>query len=307
LARIRPTKSTILSIFTVIPRFHSRVFNYFALLLLLTGGTGGFRLLHHSSFVGRPPVNYTAADGPGYSGRHAPKGSRHADEIRVVSYNIRYGEKIGEAVSAFESIEWINEADIILLQEMDEHGTAEIANRLGYNYAYYPASVAKDGDNFGNAILAQWPIEDFRKLILPGLHPLSGQQRIATRATVRIGTHDVLVYSTHIEVATALPVMRAAQIQAIINDIPADAPWVIAGGDFNTVSDRGVQGLKDQFEAVDMAHGTVDLGPTFTRWGRRVAATDHIFSRGFDTSAAGVLPEVLASDHFPVWAQMTFR
>jgi endonuclease/exonuclease/phosphatase family metal-dependent hydrolase len=287
--------------------FRPPSFNLFALLLLLIGGIGV--LLAFPSFIqlGNTPANFTAADGPGYSGRHAPKGSRQADEIRVVSYNIRYGEKIGEAVSAFESIEWINEADIILLQEMDEHGTAEIANRLGYNYAYYPASVARHGDNFGNAILARWPIEDFRKLILPGLHPLSGQQRTATRATVRIGTQDVLVYSTHIEVATALPVMRAAQIQAIIDDIPADAPWVIAGGDFNTVSDRGVQGLKDQFEAVDMAHGTVDLGPTFTRWGRRVAATDHIFSRGFDTSAAGVLPEVLASDHFPVWAQMTFR
>jgi endonuclease/exonuclease/phosphatase family metal-dependent hydrolase len=306
LARIRLKKSTILNIFTVIPRFHSRVFNYFALLLLLTGGTGVLSVSASLIAIDHALANYKSVDGPGYSGRHAATDSRQADEIRVVSYNIRYGEQIEEVVSAFASIGSIKDADIILLQEMDEAGTAEIARRLGYNYVYYPASIAPDGDNFGNAVLARWPIADSKKLVLPGLHPLTGQQRTATRATVRIGDEAVLVYSTHIEVATAPPAMRAAQIQAIIDDIPADAPRVIVGGDFNTVTNKGVQALGDRFDTAGMNHDTADLGPTFIRWGRKLAATDHIFSRGFDRHESGVVTEVSASDHLPVWTQQSW-
>jgi endonuclease/exonuclease/phosphatase family metal-dependent hydrolase len=285
---------------------HSRAINFLALLVLLTGSTGVLSALASLIVVGHAPVNYTMADGPGYSGRHAATDSHQVDAIRIVSYNLRYGEQIGEVVSAFASIGLIKDADIILLQEMDETGTAEIARRLGYNYLYYPASIARDGDNFGNAVLARWPIADSKKLILPGLHPLTGQQRTATRATVRIGDQAVLVYSTHIEVATAPPAMRAAQIQAILDDIPADAPWVIVGGDFNTVTNRGVQALGDRFNTAGMNHDTADLGPTFIRWGRKLAATDHIFSRGFDRHESGVVTEVSASDHLPVWTQQSW-
>jgi endonuclease/exonuclease/phosphatase family metal-dependent hydrolase len=288
-----------------ITHLHFRVFNYFALLLLLTGGIGVLSALASLIIVGHAPVNYTAADGPGYSGRHAATDPRQTDEVRVVSYNIQYGEQIEEVASAFASIGSIKDADIILLQEMDEAGTAEIARRLGYNYVYYPASISRDDDNFGNAVLARWPIADSKKLILPGLHPLTGQQRTATRATVRIGDAAVLAYSTHIEVATAPPAIRAAQIQAILDDIPANAWWVIVGGDFNTVTNRGVQALRDQFNTSGMNHDTSDLGPTFIRWGQKLAATDHIFSRGYDRLESGVLPEVAASDHFPVWTQLS--
>jgi endonuclease/exonuclease/phosphatase family metal-dependent hydrolase len=191
------------------------------------------------------------------------------------------------------------------MQEMHESGVSAVAQALGYNYVYYPASVASHGDNFGNAILARWPINDPTKIILPGLHPLTGQQRTATRATVRIGGEDVVVYSIHAETATAPRSLRRAQFAAIVNDIPADAQRVIIGGDFNTVTGRGVNQLAQLFDAGELEHASAKLGPTFTRFGLRPSATDHIFYRGFKRRDAGVLGHIAASDHFPVWAAFT--
>ena len=247
--------------------------------------------------------NHTDPNGPLYTGEFAAGRPHDRDELLIVSYNLRYGEAIDQTIQAYREANPLPEADIVLLQEMDEAGVRVVARELGYNYAYFPASVAEDGDNFGNAILARWPISDPYKLILPGLHPLTGQQRTATRATVTVGDTTILVYSTHIEVATAPPALREAQFAAILEDIPESAARVIVGGDFNTVTGWGVGALAEQFAAAGLDHASAGLGPTFTRFGMRPSATDHLFSRGFERLDAGVLSGVTASDHFPVWAR----
>lgn len=248
-------------------------------------------------------INHSDAESPLFSGEYAAETPSSPDSLIVVSYNLRYGEAVTEMIDAFRSVEPLPEAGIILLQEMDELGVERLARELGYNYVYYPASVAVDGDNFGNAILARWPISNPAKLILPGLHPITGQQRTATRAVVHLGDMDLLVYSTHIETATAPPSVRAAQFEAVLADIPDDARHVILGGDFNTVTFWGVAALADRFVSSDMAHDSAALGPTYTRFGLRPSATDHLFSRGFERLQAGVLRGVTASDHYPVWAR----
>jgi endonuclease/exonuclease/phosphatase family metal-dependent hydrolase len=248
--------------------------------------------------------NHTGADGPLYMGGHAGEPPAGGGEILIVSYNLHFGEAVAEAVAAFRDTAALQAADIILLQEMDEAGVDTFARTLGYNYVYYPASVGPNGHNFGNAILSLWPIEDPAKLILPGVHPLSGQQRTATRATVRLGGEAVRVYSTHLEIATAPPSMRVRQSAAILKDIPADTAYVIVGGDFNTVTPRGVTLLGKQFSAGQMHHDSAGLGPTLRRFGVRPSAADHLFSRGFSRLDAGVLHEVGASDHFPVWVRL---
>lgn len=250
-----------------------------------------------------PMINHTDPKGPIFTGDYAPIQATQPSELIVVSYNLRYGEAIDETIRAYREANPLPAADIILLQEMDEIGVRAIAAGLGYNFVYFPASVAEDGDNFGNAILSRWPLENSAKLILPGLHPITGQQRTATRATVNMGDTQVLVYSTHIEVATAPPAYRAAQFAAILDDIPADAPRVIVGGDFNTVTGWGVEALAEMYAAAGLDHASADLGPTYTRFGVRPSATDHIFSLGFTRLESGVLTSITASDHFPVWAR----
>lgn len=249
-------------------------------------------------------ANYDDPDGPLYSGAYAADNQEDPAELVVVTYNLRYAEDIAGAIAAWRAANPLPLADIVLLQEMDPPGVELLARELDYNYVYYPASIAEDGDDFGNAILARWPISDPHKLILPGRHPITGQMRAATRAVVHVGERDVLVYSTHIEVATATPALRAGQVAAIVKDIPDDAAYVIVGGDFNTVTRRGVDSMAELFAAVGLEHATADLGPTFTRFGLRPSATDHLFSRGFERVDAGVLGDITASDHFPVWARL---
>ena len=251
--------------------------------------------------------NYDDPEGPLFMEQLATPPAETPAELVVVTYNLRYGEEVASAISAYRQEPPLPVADIVLLQEMDEHSVDTIARALGMNYVYYPASVAEDGDNFGNAILSRWPISDPAKLILPGLHPLTGQQRIATRAVVTAGGQDVLTYSTHIEVAASPGSLRREQFAAILDDIPDDATHVIVGGDFNTATSWGVDSLAEQFAAADMEHSTAGVGPTFTRFGLRPSATDHIFARGFETVDAGVLIEVTASDHYPVWARLAIK
>lgn len=271
-------------------------------VMALASGGGGETLL---DTIVPDMNNYNDPDGPLFTGEFAAGRPLDSAGLLVVSYNLRYGEAIEDAIRAYRESNPLPEADIVLLQEMDEAGVGVLARELGYNYAYFPASVAEDGDNFGNAILARWPISDPFKLILPGLHPLTGQQRTATRATVTVANMPILVYSTHIEVATAPPSLREAQFAAILEDIPAAAAHVIVGGDFNTVTGWGVDALAEQFAAAGLDHASAGLGPTFTRFGMRPSATDHLFSRGFEPLDAGVLSDVTASDHFPVWARFT--
>ncbi len=248
--------------------------------------------------------NHRDEHGPLFKGSYAPTPAPDSPYLVVVSYNLRYGEAIAEMIAAWREVTPLPAADIILLQEMDEAGVREIAVELGYNYVYYPASVAEDGDNFGNAILARWPISEPKKVILPGLHPLTGQQRTATRAVVAVGDIPIRVYSTHVEVATAPRALRQGQFAAILEDIPDDAAHVIVGGDFNVITGRGVQSLARLFGDKAFDHVTAGLGPTYTRFGLRPAATDHIFVRGFESVEAGVLTDITASDHFPVWARL---
>ena len=248
--------------------------------------------------------NYTDPAGPLVTGRLAPAPPLTAGELVVVTYNLRYGEAISQTIAAFQTVDPLPAADFILLQEMDEAGVVALARALGYDYIYAPASIAEDGDDFGNAILSRWPLSDARKIILPGLHPLSGQQRTATRATARVGEGDIFLYSTHIEIATAPIELRVAQMAAVLADVPDDAAAVIVGGDFNVITDEGVETLAEQYAAGKLDHATPGLGPTMTRFGLRPAAADHLFTRGFNVLDAGVLGGVSASDHFPVWARL---
>jgi endonuclease/exonuclease/phosphatase family metal-dependent hydrolase len=102
------------------------------------------------------------------------------------------------------------------------------------------------------------------------------------------------------------PAYRAAQFQAILDDTPPDATHVIVGGDFNTVTRAGVVNLARRFIDHDLAHNNDGLDPTFMRFSMRPSATDHIFTRGFEQLEAGVLGDLTASDHLPVWVRLKF-
>ncbi len=248
--------------------------------------------------------NFEEPEGPRFAGEFAPEPTEFEGKLKVLTWNIRFAEEVETAVSELQAIPDLQDADILLLQEMDETGVAHIAQALGYNYVYYPASVhSHHNRNFGNAILTKWPITADKKLILPHENPSNEQIRIAVRATVNMDGQALLVYSVHTETYWLSQGKRNAQAAAIVDDIlaePESMP-VIVGGDFNAVTDPDVDELDAIFAQAGLERVSAGAGASVEVAGVGIEA-DHLFARGFTPKDNGTYPDTAASDHFPVWA-----
>jgi endonuclease/exonuclease/phosphatase family metal-dependent hydrolase len=247
--------------------------------------------------------NYLDPHHPGFSGSFSSSGPAPETPITVVSYNIRYGLKLPEAVQDLERGPLQN-ADLLLLQEMDEAGTAQLAEQLSFNYIYFPSAVhPRSGRNFGNAILSKWPIAAAEKLLLPHHSWLSGIARTAAKATITIGPQIVQVYSVHNEYFLASQEQRQDQLNAILDDIDPEAELVILGGDFNTFGANGVGEFTLRMAEAGLERTHPGYDPTVAKLFVK-ATTDHIFVKGFAVQAAGTETEINGSDHYPIWAQL---
>jgi endonuclease/exonuclease/phosphatase family metal-dependent hydrolase len=268
------------------PRRLTSSFGRCTMLLLLTGCAGA--------------VNYTDPAAPRYAAAALRPSTRDGGGLRIVSFNIQYAEHIDRALQVLRTDPALKDADILLLQEMDEPGTVAIAESLGMHWVYYPASVARNGRDFGNAILSCWPLEQDAKIVLPHIAWLRGNQRIAVAATARISGRAFRVYNVHL--ATPFgnrPKARREQLATVLDD--ADRyPDVIIGGDFNS----------ETVPEIALARGytwpTRRLPHTTKLW-----TLDHILLKG-DLAArspsVGVAHDNLeASDHRPIWAMVSFE
>ncbi|RME97572.1 MAG: endonuclease [Chloroflexi bacterium] len=250
--------------------------------------------------------NYEAANEPLFAANYAESPPPVANSIRVVTWNIKFAEQIEAAGENLRSVESLQQADVLLLQEMDETGVDTLARTLHLNYVYYPASVhSHHGKNFGNAILSAWPISAPGKILLPHKNPKNGQRRTATRAVVTINGIDVLVYSVHTETFWLDRRKRLGQFEALAQDISPDAPAVIVGGDFNTATQRSISDLDKIFAQARLNRVSEGAGYTVQSNGLEFAL-DHVYARGFVPLQTGVYRNTSASDHFPVWVVLNF-
>jgi len=251
--------------------------------------------------------NYTCPNGPKFSGSFAGPDQHDVDTITVVSYNVKYGEKVEQAIAALKTCDELSDADILLLQEMDTIGAEQVARQLNYNYIYYPATVhRKHKRNFGNSILSKWRISQEQKLILPHKHPINRQKRIAAVATIHLADVEILTYSVHTETTLLPHQKRMDQVDWIASSIPPYWQHVIVGGDFNTAFPRciveterlmGEAGLR---RASDATGPTVKVDPL----GLLKFKLDHVFTRGLHVIDSGIVTGAQASDHYPVWVTL---
>jgi endonuclease/exonuclease/phosphatase family metal-dependent hydrolase len=246
--------------------------------------------------------NYEDSTAPLFEGSYAGLPADFSGKIKIVSWNIKFAEEAAQALTELQEVESLQDADFLLLQEMDETSVDAIARTLGYNYVYYPASVHPEtGRNFGNAILSKWPLSQPRKIALPHESPTNGQTRIAVTAVAAVGDLEISVYSIHTETFVLSSEKRLQQTEAIVEQIDEGAAVVIAGGDLNTISQIGVAALEERFAKAGMERA--QTGVTVIRAGKGFLA-DHIFVRGGEIAASGVWPDTEASDHFPVWLEV---
>lgn len=245
--------------------------------------------------------NYQNPAEPLFIGTYAQTPPDFDGELKVITWNIRFAEAIDQAITELDETEELQDADIILLQEMDDVGVETIARTLHYNYVYFPASVhTHNQKNFGNAILSIWPLADPVKLLLPYRNPKNNQRRIAVRALVTVGTMEIPVYSVHTETAWLSSQKREVQIETLLRDIGQDQPRVIVGGDFNTFTAGSIIELEQQFAEFELEPVSRGAGYTF-EYHNFGFTLDHIFARGLSADASGVWPETSASDHYPLW------
>lgn len=240
---------------------------------------------------------YPDADGPRFAGGtpHPPATAGWRDTLRVVSFNVEHGHAVDSALAVLTQETGVAGADVVLLQEMEEHGARRVAEALGMQYVYYPAVYRRATEqNFGNAVLSRWPIVADEKLVLPHRAIFGRTQRIATVATLRVGRVPVRVYSVHLATPPNLALRdRRDQMRAVLSDARTH-PHVIIGGDFNDGD------MPELATARGYAWPTRD-GPRTVFFGR----WDHIVFKGLDPveGAAGTVEDNRgASDHKPVWA-----
>jgi endonuclease/exonuclease/phosphatase family metal-dependent hydrolase len=251
--------------------------------------------------------NYEDASGPMFSGNYASTPGAFDGILKVISWNIKFSEEIPEALEDFAERAELADADIILLQEMDEEGVEVLSRALHYNYVYFPASIhTHHNRNFGNAILARWPIHDPGKLLLPHRNPKNKQTRIAAKAVIAVEDMEVLTYSVHTETFWLPPARRADQIQTLIGDVDSDSRHVIVGGDFNTLTPVSVAAVVERFEQAGFQWATAGVGGTVESVPIPLTM-DFIFTKGMTVLNAGSVEGVDASDHRPVWTTLTFN
>jgi endonuclease/exonuclease/phosphatase family metal-dependent hydrolase len=239
--------------------------------------------------------NYTDPTGPRFARSVTVSDTSHS--LRVVTFNLEFGKRVPEAIRLFRQDSALNTADVVVMQEMNEHAVHEIADSLNMGYVYYPATLHPTSNrDFGNAILSRWPIEDDRKLVLPRIARMKKTQRIAVSGTIQVAGEPVRVFAVHL--ATLFDngwSGQREQVRAIITEA-SQYQRVIIAGDMNGY---GVAGR--EFERAGYTWATRRIPPTM-----HFFRVDHVFLRGMTLAKQNEVGVVRnnngASDHKPVWA-----
>ena len=254
--------------------------------------------------------NYLSPAEPRYAELNAGhvRSPSSCHQLKVVSYNIKFAQKIDQAIDILATDRHVNDADIILLQEMDPSGVIKIAHALKHNYVYYPAIVhPKHEKDFGNAILSKWPILSDKKIILPYTRADS-HQRIAVSSVLKIGSAHIQVFSVHMGIFINAS-QRKEIIQFLINHVPQDISHCIVAGDFNTFTNTQHHHIHNSFKEADYHLATESVNWTYKHWYllNRKSNLDHIYAKNLKVVSSGIVNNQSASDHVPVWAVFTFE
>jgi endonuclease/exonuclease/phosphatase family metal-dependent hydrolase len=166
--------------------------------------------------------------------------------VRVMTWNLwwRFGPFEQRVPAIIETIRSVD-PDIICLQEVwsdDRRDVAdEIAAALGM-HAVRTDPVVWNGESFGNAILARWPVERIASLPLPNAAGEPGHRRIVA-AQVETPWGAWPIASTHLDHRFDASGVRQDQVRRLLElgiewrgDPASDLPLIV-GADLNAVPD----------------------------------------------------------------------
>jgi len=183
-----------------------------------------------------PPIDPQAL--PCELATHQPAPDARPDAVRVVTFNVHFGADVPGLARAIRGNPRLNQADILLIQEIESHPgddrAARLAEALSLNLVYAPARIEGDGTH-GLAILSRYPMKDLEVLRLKkyDLGFRGTRRRIAMAATVQLPGRSVRVYNVHLDTRINGG-DRVDQVADIIEDIDSAPGGALVAGDFNT-------------------------------------------------------------------------
>ena len=240
--------------------------------------------------------------------------ARTAPVVRAMTYNIAAG---GGDLDAVAAVIRAAAPDIVALQEVDVRWSersdfadqaAELAAALGMDVRFGPIYELPPDRRFGLAILSRTPIVEFTNHVIPRLStqtdavepvPLPG---FLEAVTVIDGVR-VHVFNTHLDYR-ADPRVRQQQVGAMLALLPGTEPAVLMG-DLN--APPAAPELQPLFARLRDAWSADDgRGRTYPAHepGKRI---DYILLTGHFRAVDVRVPDVRASDHRPVIADLRFR
>lgn len=254
-----------------------------------------------------PIRNYDNPDEPFYEGHYAEDVPVPGKTIKIVTWNLSFAENLEPAIDALTNVDELKGTDILLLQEMDEVGVELLAQELGYNYVYYPATMhRRHNKNFGNAVLTKWEITDHEKIVLPKSGSGSKHTRNAVMAIVKIADQEVTAYSAHFETFWIMQPRNNRQVAYLTNRFDNGDEFVLVGGDFNSLTKGSIAYLEQIFGQAGLQRLSKKTGYTFEYLGAKLTL-DHIFASGSEEFESGVWRGSDASDHYPIWSKIRLQ
>jgi endonuclease/exonuclease/phosphatase family metal-dependent hydrolase len=232
--------------------------------------------------------------------------------IRVVSYNIRLcGVGMDGKRDLARQAEVLRplKPDIVLLQEVDRRslrsgmvdGAKELGEALGLKHHFAKAIPLQLGD-YGNAILTRYESAgDTRVVELSG----GAERRVALLLPLRVptatGEREVLIGCVHLDFRSDIEMEPNGVKLATL--LATETRPIIFGGDINfRPGSRTVRALEVALTRLPMPPPAA----TYPADNPRVEI-DHLFIRpasAWRSRECRVIPEALASDHRPVFAEL---
>ncbi len=243
--------------------------------------------------------------------------------LRVVAWNMEYTAHLDEQIAILTTRPELASADLYLLSEVDRcsnrngkrHGARKLAEALSAAYAYGIEFVELDidrsvGGDTGQAILSRRPLTSAALTCHSNQsdwfatedEPRLGE-RVFLHADIPVGNSAARVYAAHLESDDIFGEKRSIQAKELLDVAQSracDRPQIVAG-DFNAPycgsPELEVLRTSGFFDAVGL---TGDREATHQSGFR----LDYVWIRGFRAVQGGVLRDVMASDHYPVWVDL---
>jgi endonuclease/exonuclease/phosphatase family metal-dependent hydrolase len=237
---------------------------------------------------------------------------------------------IRTAARAFGENKSLPQLDVLALQEADNgtaragghHVARELAEELQMAWVHVPSGIPRgikpqrrqwwldfeeqiglhDPGDTGVALLSHLPVSDVQRIDLPW-HECAWRPRLAMGATISAGSNKLRIYNAHVDPHAAVG-GQLEQLEALVAEAHSYLGPTLIMGDFNTLSRKKVLETRTFLESHGYSTPFPSGTPTWRGAGLRLHA-DWIFSRGAKITNWGVVRPLNASDHWPIWGEVS--